>query len=223
MESLVLDIAEPGNRQETQKSIVNAARTHLSADWGAMVTLNPITQQFYGPCVVATKLQEQDVITVQSWLTEIARQSNKNGERYVSEFSDPPDILIDSFNLRDTRSIRVITLHTKRSQKPMAILFLGFSHERRDEVQEDESLTTLLQQSALALENLWLLGRYRAVIEIGQNLNDKINSYRELFDKLREEVASIIDTSYFFMLAVHQPQSNTLDRYFSIEEGKPVV
>ncbi|HEU4872711.1 MAG TPA: GAF domain-containing protein, partial [Pyrinomonadaceae bacterium] len=156
-------------------------------------------------------------------MAKIARQADQNGAAYVNEFSETPDILIDNFNLRDTRSIRVITLHTKRGQKPMAILFLGFSQELRDEVQEDESLTTLLQHSSLVLENLWLLGRYRAVIKIGQKLNRKLNTYRDLFDKLREEVASIIDTSYFFMLAVHQPQSDTLDRYFSIEEGNPVV
>jgi GAF domain-containing protein/anti-sigma regulatory factor (Ser/Thr protein kinase) len=223
MEMLILDIKEPGNRRETQKCIMKAAQDLLSAEWCAIVTLNPITQQFYGRVVTTGELRERDVKAVQSWLEGNAIEVIKSKELYITEPLGLPEVLIEGFNIKDTSSFRVVTLSTKRERRPMAILFIGFRQSRLLNSEEEASLGMLISQSSLILENTWLLGRYRAVIDIGQKLNRKLSGYRDLFEKLREEVASIIDTSYFFMMAVYQPQSNTLDRYFSLEQGRPVV
>lgn len=223
MKEIVIDINEPGNRRETQKCIIQAARKYFSADWVAMVTLNPITEQSYGPCVTTSELRERDVRPVQSWLEGIALQAIKSRDVYVTAPLESPDVLLEDFNLKDTSSIAAVTLRTKREQYPLAVLFLGFRQPRQFTPEEERDLSALILQSSSFLESIWLLGRYRAVINIGQNLNRKLNGYRDLFEKLLEEVGSIINTSYFFMLVVYQPQSNTHDRYFSLEKGKPVV
>lgn len=223
MDTPHLDINEPGDRRETQRAIIDSGRSLLLADWGAMVTLNPITRQFYGPCVVTSELRERDANKVQSWLGEMGLLAIKNELDYLTEFPKPPDVFVDGFGLANTGSIRVITLRTRRERAPMAVLFLGFRSGVPLDADGERDPSALVLQACSVLENIWTLGRYRAVIKIGQTLNRKLSGYRDLFGKLREEVAGIIDTSYFFMLAVHKPQSNLIDRYFSFERGNTVV
>jgi GAF domain-containing protein len=222
MEMLVLNIKEPGNRRETQKCIVNTAMGLFSADWCAMSTLNPITQRFHGSCVATDRLRDGDDSAVQSWLESIGSEAIKHAGRDDTEFSEPPASLLGEFNLRDTSAVRTVILRTQREREPLAILYLGFGQKRLLAPDEEDSLSRLIAQSSLLLESAWLLGRYRSVISIGQELN-KVSGPRDLFELLRREVASILNTSYFFMLAVYQPQKHVLDRYFSVERGKTVV
>ncbi len=223
MEMPLLEINEPGNRLETQKCIVTTARELLSADWCAIITLNPINQQFYEPCGMTSKLQDRDIELFETWLKRTALKLISGGQEYVTDLFTPPDILLDDFNLTETGSVRAITLYTKQRQDPLAVLYLGFRQSRQLAPTEESALKALVSQASSALESVWLLGRYRSVVRIGQKLNLRLGGPRELFEKLNEEVASIIDTSYFFMLAVYQPQSNKLDRYFSLMNGESVV
>jgi GAF domain-containing protein len=222
MEMLILDIREPGNRRETQKCIINTAQAICSADWCAMVTLNPITQQFYGPYIATDQLREGDGSAVQSWLEAIAFEAIKNEERDETDFSEPPGGFLGDFYLKETSAVRTVILRTHRERNPLAVLYIGFGQSRQTASEEEIALGALVAQSSLVLESVWLLGRYRSVIGIGQKLN-KVNTRRALFETLRQEVASIINTSYFFMLAIYQSQRNTHDRYFSLEEGKTVA
>ncbi len=223
MENLLLGTDEPGNRIETQKAIVNAAQTLLTAEWAAMVTFNPITQKFHGNPVIISRLRARDVSPLQSWFEGIAISALPHDDSYVDVSSEPPNIEINAFSLKDTGVIRVLVLRTKREQKPIGVLFVGFRAQPQFSKKIEEALAALLLQVSPILENIWLLNRYRAVVKIGQKLNRELKGYRDLFEKLLNDVAGIIDTSYFFMLAVHQPQSNTHDRYFSFKEGRPVV
>lgn len=219
---LVLDIKEPGNRRETQKRIIKAAMEFFRADWCAMVTLNPITQKFYGPCIVTGHLREPDVKAVQSWLESIALEAIENKERDDTEFSESPAVSLGEFNLQDTSAVRAVALRTQREQEPLAVLYLGFGQLRQLAPDEEAALSALVAQSSSILESVWLLGRYRSIISIGQKLN-KVGNHRELFEILNQEVAGIINTSYFFMLAVYLQQTNTLNRYFSLNKGKTIV
>lgn len=72
------------------------------------------------------------------------------------------------------------------------------------------------------MESLWLLARYRDVIGIGQEINQNLNGHASFFAKLVEKVASILDTSYFFMLGVYQPENNSIDFHCSYGNGTPV-
>src|ERR1700759_5756990 len=215
MEMPLLEINEPGNRLETQKCIVTTAQELLSADWCAIITLNPINQRFYEPCVTTSKLHDRNVEPFEAWLKRTALKSISGGQEYLTDLFTPPDILLDDFNLTETVSVRAITLHTKQRQYPLAVLYLGFRQPRRLTPTEESALSALVSQASSALESVWLLSRYRSVVGIGQKLNLRLGGPRDLFEKLNKKVASIINTSYFFMLAVHHPHSDLGDRYFS--------
>src|SRR6185369_883634 len=221
-ERSVLNINEPGNRQETQRAIIKAALELASAQWAAMVTLNPITQGFYGRCVLLSKLPEREVNSVQRWLEKIALVAIGDDAEVMTTFPDPPDLMIEGVDLTSTRAVRPFILRTKRRQRPMAVLLLGYS-SKGSRSRIENALQELLFHSSSVLENLWLLGRYRAVVKIGQKLNRELKSYRDLFEKLREDVGNIVDTSNLFMMSVYQSHNKSQDKYFSLEEGKPIV
>jgi GAF domain-containing protein len=58
-----------------------------------------------------------------------------------------------------------------------------------------------------------LLRRYEEVAKIGQEINHELSTPGVLFQKLHKRVGSVLDTSDAFLLAIYQPQTNTLDMY----------
>jgi hypothetical protein len=67
------------------------------------------------------------------------------------------------------------------------------------------------------LENVWLLGRYREVVKIGQDINQSLQEPRELFENLFGRVSKILDTKYFFMLAIYHQSNKTIDYHMSYQ------
>lgn len=57
--------------------------------------------------------------------------------------------------------------------------------------------------------------RVEEVIRIGQVINQELVSPEHLFKTLQTEASNILDTTYFFMLSVYQPQTNTMDLYMA--------
>jgi GAF domain-containing protein len=71
--------------------------------------------------------------------------------------------------------------------------------------------------------------RYQEVAKIGQEINHELSTPADLFQKLQKHVARVLDTSDAFLLAIYQPQTNTIDTYseddgkFSIKQNDTVV
>ncbi|HYX72305.1 MAG TPA: hypothetical protein VE732_06015, partial [Nitrososphaera sp.] len=55
---------------------------------------------------------------------------------------------------------------------------------------------------------------------IGHEINQELETVDLLFQKLYTHVAAILDVNYCFMLAVYQPQSDSLD-FHLVEHGRP--
>jgi GAF domain-containing protein len=61
---------------------------------------------------------------------------------------------------------------------------------------------------------------YRELARIGHEINHELETVDVLFQKLYSHVANILDVNYCFMLAVYQPQSDSLD-FHLVEQGQP--
>jgi Signal transduction histidine kinase len=62
------------------------------------------------------------------------------------------------------------------------------------------------------------LDKYRDLAQIGYAINSELETIEDLFQKLYLNLRDIVDTSYCLMLAVYQPQNDSLD-YHLIEAG----
>ena len=56
-----------------------------------------------------------------------------------------------------------------------------------------------------------MLSRYSKVVEIGQEINQTLTGPADLFEHLFENVSTILDTHYFFMLALYHQSNDTID------------
>ncbi len=64
--------------------------------------------------------------------------------------------------------------------------------------------------------------RYREVARIGQEINDDLSSdVATLFEKLKSRIGSILDASHALLLAVLQPETKTLEVYYT-QQGQDV-
>jgi len=82
-------------------------------------------------------------------------------------------------------------------------------------MEKQNHLELFIDQAALALQNTWFLHRYWAVADIGQQINQDLETPEKLFSWLHKKIAEILDTSDAFTLAVYQPQTNFLDMHIS--------
>jgi GAF domain-containing protein len=117
-----------------------------------------------------------------------------------------------------THSFVGLALYIKHSQKQLGVLYLNFKQQQQFNAEDLELFRFLADQASFILQEAWLLQRYREVARIGQEINHDLATVETLFRKLQKHVASILDISCAFLLAIYQPQTNTVDLY-SQENG----
>jgi two-component system NtrC family sensor kinase len=225
----MLDNERPGNRVSTLRSLAEAAQRLLSADLCAVQSVNPITDRFYGRAILVGEVAEEDFsASAQKRLEEIAVKAIKRAEVYVEDLGAAVGSGAGANNLEGFSTIAATVFQTKREQKPVAVLFLGFRVTRQLSNMDVEMLGLLVSQYSPIVENLWLLGRYREVVNIGQTINQNLDKPQDLFIQLYKRVSAILDTKYFFMLAVYHQQNQTLDYHIAYkgkvvsQDGKPL-
>ena len=95
-------------------------------------------------------------------------------------------------------------------------------HQQEFSPADHKLLQIFADQASFILQETWLLLRYQEVARIGQEINRELATNDILFQKLQKYLPNILDTTYALLLAVHQPQTNTLDMYLQ-EEGHSVL
>ena len=184
----------------------------------AVQAVNPITQIWYDNAVVTGSLpSEHSEEIIQEQLRSFAERVRQHEGLYVE---NRPLLAKDSPIepvLKGFATVAGVAFYTKREKKPMAVLLLGFRKRRRLRKIEKDLLNLFTDQWLPVLENVWLLGRYREVVKIGQEINQTLKEPRDLFEQLFESVSKILDTKYFFMLAVYHQQNKTIDYHMAYQ------
>lgn len=208
------DVEKPGRRVETQLNIAQAAQRFFSADFCAVQALNPITGKFYGLAVI-TGIDDYRDASVQSTLKAISEKAISQNSLYVESVSAEASPSAVTTEFEGITTIGAIVLHTQREQRPVAVLILGFKQPRKFSESDRGLFDLLVTQYSPILENIWLLGRYREVVRIGQEINQTLIEPRALFEHLYKKVSTILHTKYFLMLGVYHHENNTIDYHMA--------
>jgi len=215
-----LVIGNPANLQATIQIIACAAREAFSADVCLIAAINPITQWVIEPPLLVTDKQAiTEFSHDREWLKDVADKMLSQEVTLLDRSTNQGCETLDHLGLPQTKSLAAVTLRNSQHHKPLAILFIGYNSSRLFSATEQEDLQSFAKHAAATMKNTWLLRRYHEVARIGQEINQELESHEILFRKLSEGIADIIDTSYFFTLAVYQPQATTVDLYLS-EKGR---
>lgn len=215
MKMASLNIDELGDLNATLRSIAQTARNLVSADLCIILAINPITKWFLKPALIVGESWDVEQIDLEHLrVDEVAARALEEGTQILNYPSEQHNYSDDSRNLK---SILAVPLLTRGERRPLAVLCLAFRGRWRPRF-SGSRLKVFADQLGDTLQTTWLLRRYREVVRIGQEINQELQTYEILFNKLHGEMADILDTSHFFMLGIHQPQTNTLDLYMN-EKG----
>ena len=213
---------EPGDLESALRGIAEAALEYLSADLCVVFAVNPITEKFIWPPNLAGKLVGGQTTKLENPpLGGVACEIlDSSVPLFVAELTLQPLYQSAFTSLERIISFAAIVLRTERDRKPLAVLYLDYREPYHFDDDYRDQLCLFAKQAARALQNTWFIRRYRDVLRISTEINLNLTSVDDLFERLHKHVAGILDTSSFLMLAVHHPETNTLDRYM-VEEGIP--
>lgn len=217
----VWDTGELGDLNSTLQHLTDVARRRFEADSWASFVLNHITGEFVPSVALARENGREISSTVLSGL----RQSNflepllKERVLLVEDLESAPQYQDSFAGLNDVQSFIAVSLLTKQLRKPLALLYLNFHQPHRFSEDDQKWLRLFIDQASSVLQNSWLLHRFHEITRVGQEINQEFGSIAVLFKKLQKQVAYILDTSHFFMLAIYRGQTENFDLYLS-ERGQ---
>jgi GAF domain-containing protein len=218
----------PGNRAGTQQSLAREAETLFSADFCAVQSVNPVTELLHGAAVMAGDLPAAAPADLQQQLQAFSQRAIKHRLLYVEDRERLSQTVQNEPVFSGFATVAGVSFFTKREDKPMAVLILGFRKHRKLKKLEQDVLKLFTDQWLPVLETVWLLGRYREVVKIGQDINQTLDEPRELFEHVFTHISKILDTKYFFMLGVYHQSNKTIDYHMAFEGniehwlGKPL-
>lgn len=206
---------KPGDLAAVQGQILWAALKAFQADVCTIFTLNPITGDLAAnPQVVGKSLRGGSESLETPRPQGFARKVLEEGMVLVEELVHHPEWR-SSFSEREgINAFAALALGAQPQPKPFAVLYIDYRQPQNFDAIYHERLNTFSEQASLLLQNAWLLNRYSAVTQAGQEINEELDGVENLFIKLNQHVANILDTSYFFMLAVYVSQTDSLDLYY---------
>jgi GAF domain-containing protein len=207
----------PGNRAGTQQSLAREAQKLFGADFCAVQAVNPVTELLHGDAVTAGNLPAEAPPDLQHQLRAFSQRAIKHGQLHVENRGRLSRAIKSEPVFKGFTTVAGVPFFTKRENKPMAVLMLGFRKRRKLKKLEQDVLKLFTDQWLPVLENVWLLGRYREVVKIGQDINQTLDEPRELFEHVFTSVSKILDTKYFFMLGVYHQSNKTIDYHMAFE------
>jgi two-component system NtrC family sensor kinase len=206
----------PGDLAAVQEQILQAALTAFHADICTIFILNPITGE-----LAANPQAAGEFLRGGRELLETPRPhgfTHKVLEErvvLVEEVELDPQWKSTFSNREGIHAFAALALGAQPRPKPFAVLYIDYRQLQRFGDEYRERLEAFSEQASSLLQNAWLLNRYGAVTQVSQEINEELDEVENLFTKLDQHVANILDTSYFFMLAVYVSQTDSMDLYYS--------
>jgi hypothetical protein len=168
-----------GNRLVTQENLAKTAQDLFSADFCAVQAVNPITERLYADAVIAGVIApSHPTDSVQVKLKSLADRATQQSEWYIGDLGRLSEAEHSRVDLKEIATVAAVVFYTKREKKPMAVLLLGFRRPREFKKVDKNILELFVDQWSAVLENVWLLGRYREVVKIGQEINQSLSCSR---------------------------------------------
>jgi GAF domain-containing protein/anti-sigma regulatory factor (Ser/Thr protein kinase) len=205
---LTLPVGETGSLQQRLRQIAHAAMHIFSADYVSVLPLHPETRSALDPVVEPAHPHPPRTSQRAQHIVERGMLIVDSGA-HLDELQEP------FTTAAGIRTCVALPLRTRPSGIDLGVIYLDYREQRQFTPEEQRSLQAFADQASLALQQTWLLHRYAEVNRLGQAINSELTTVQLLFAKLRAGIADLLDCNYFFMLAVHQREHNTLDLYYA--------
>jgi len=223
LDALEQTTGEPGDLTSTLQHIAQTAKKFFAADACIIFAINPSTNQYIGSLTVVGDLLKRDNLSYEQPRAEgIAPQVLNRGVLLVSDVEAMPEYQSKFTRTEGIRSFAGLALSMRYSRKPLGVLYLDFRQPQQFSPDDQEIFQLFAEQASYILQETWLLRRYQEVAHIGQEINHELATVDILFEKLQQRAAGILDISHTLMLALYQPQTNTLDLYIA-EQGHYIL
>jgi GAF domain-containing protein len=215
LDSLLVEaLEEAGDLAAVERRILRAAKTLFGADICTLFALNPITGEFISPPESVGELRQTEEKT---WTLPrsdgLTRRILERKLVVARDLDQEPDWQSPFSRQEGIRAFAALSLGVRPHPKPFAALYIDFREPRQFSPVDILNLERFAARASLLLQSSWRLFRYRQVIGMGQGL-DQANSIAGLFARLEEQVRNLLDSSFFFLLAIYSQSSHTLDLHY---------
>lgn len=217
VELLTRDQEEPGDLQATLDRIGRAAEAVFGTDLCVLFAANPVTGRFLEQPAVLGELRGKQVNSLTAPRDDgMSRRILREGLVVVEDLVARPEYATPFSRSQELRAFAAVALCTTRRHRPLAVAYLDFRAPRTFGEEDRELLARFSRHASALLQNTWFLRRYQAVAQAGRAINEELDTVEHLFRRLRGHLGGVIDTSYCFLLGVHQAPTNTLDFYVNV-------
>ncbi len=211
---------EPGDLTTALHHILRSAKATFAADVCTICAFHPITGRSISSFTIkGSQINKKNPHSSErSKRDGITQQILKGGELLVEDLLATPQYQSNFARTHHLRAFAALALRARHQHKPLGILYISFRGSRTFHDDDCERLHTFVSQASFILQETWLLQRYQAVAEIGQDINLAFENIDVLFEKLQARMADILDTGHL-LLAVHDLPKKTLELY-AYEHGR---
>jgi GAF domain-containing protein len=211
------------NLPTTLQHIAKTAQKLFVADNSVIFSMNPISGKVSGSFFAVEELLPESMAGLLPQGSEgLMYQVFNQGIVMVGDVEKKREYQSLFARQEKIRSFAVLPLQIRHHQKRLGVLYLCFKRSRRFNADDSHLFQHFADQASFLLQEAWLLHRFQSVASIGQEINHELSTASDLFQKLQSRISTILDTSHAFLLAVYQPQTNTLNLYAE-EEGQILV
>ncbi|MFL5624763.1 MAG: GAF domain-containing protein, partial [Ktedonobacteraceae bacterium] len=224
---LVRTPGNPGDLTSILQYIAQTAQDAFSSDACVILAFNPITGSFMGSQTAGNLQVENRLLHDKPRANGATQQVLKDGIFLIEDLEVKPQ-----YHNRFTRKVGIrafagLAMRSRHRQRPLGVIYLDFIQPKKFSSTDSESFRIFAIQASLLLQETWLAHNYEEVARIGQQVNQNLGEVGDLFRELQTYVASVLDESHTLLLAVSQPQTNTLNVYvkgqgFSICVNTPI-
>jgi GAF domain-containing protein/anti-sigma regulatory factor (Ser/Thr protein kinase) len=135
----------------------------------------------------------------------------ERGTLLVPDLAEHPEYHNGVTQLHGIEAFAALALHARPQRTPLAVLYLNYTTAHLFSEQEQVLLNLFVEHASAALQHAWLFYRYAEVTRIGQEINQQLDTVPAIFTRLMEFLGDILDISYAVLLALYQPERETLD------------
>jgi GAF domain-containing protein len=205
---------KPGDLTSVLQHIAQTAQGAFAADSCVVLAFNPITGSYIGSqAVVGDSYIKNELLVDKPRKDGITQQvlEKKDGVICTEDLAVEPQYH-NRFTLKEGfRAFAGLAMRTRHRQRPLGVIFLDYKHPKKFSSTDYESFRFFAVQAAFLLQETWLAHHYEEIARIGQKVNQNLDTVDDLFQELQTYVDAVLDNSHTFVLAINQPQTNTLE------------
>jgi len=213
---------EPGELTNTLRHIAETTQRFFAVDDCAIYTINPITGRFVEALTIEGDLVESKTLFKQTESEGVAQKVLQQGVLLVGQLEERSEDHSPFTLARDIQAFVGLPLYLKYSQKPSGVLYLGFKQPQHFTSGDCELFRLFAGQVSYILQETWLVRRYREVSRIGHEINQELATVDILFQKVRQHVAGILDSSYTLLLGIYLSPTSLFNIYV-YEGGQTLI